>query len=90
MPNANNDQLAAIARDAGHAAKDAGLYVALSAEEKAVFDHGVHAARCMIRAGIDKEAAQEAIDIMALHASAAISTLLAFIDETPPDESWVS
>lgn len=90
MTTGEQDQLAAIARDAGHAAKDGAGFANMTEEEQAVFNYGVHIGREAIRHGVDKENARVAIDNLALQTAAAIATFTAFIDGTVPNESWAS
>lgn len=81
---AQKDQLAAKARDAGHAAKDDVGYAAMSETAKPFFDNGVHSARELIRSGITKEMAQQ----IRLQADGMQRTLAAFIEGTVPSKEW--
>jgi hypothetical protein len=90
MTTAEQDQLAATARDAGHAAKDGEAFAFLEPEEQEAFNMGVHLARELIRAGIGKEDASEVRNVQALVSRGMTSTLLAFINETSPSISWTA
>lgn len=91
MTTGEKDQLAAVARDAGHAAKDANCFSAMSEKDQTIFNHhGVHVGRDLIRAGMTKENAEKGISALALHTAAQISTLRAYIEEAVPSTEWAS
>ena len=86
MTTAESDQLAAIARDAGHMAKDANGFAELEGDAYDAFNYGVHVARNVIRAGVSVEQAKQAREIQNLIFTAILATLDAFIAGTVPTE----
>lgn len=75
------NDLIELASRLGHTYKDNSGYLSAPPEDRMVIDVGVSMGRTMIRQGITRDAAMEAVDVIALQAAAMIGVLSVFIDE---------